>query len=244
MDFTWWFIDKFTEKAQVLYDLLFTKNFNAEALRAQLDTGMFSVEDINLAAYRYVDSCHDADIEAYQNHLFDNLPFGEVLPDIESSHLVEAVKILLDYGLNPNKIMYFDDGGQTNIMKQLMFVYNGYQSADAAADMFAHGGNPSLIIGEISLIRELNWELLYFLGGDEDFRYFSDSVVHYWMVFIGYGAKLEDDGESVDPVGDFDITSFRNHRQYYYGMIHSDRSNDGMEVCFFDKDTNWEVARY
>lgn len=54
MDFTWWFTDEFTEKAQVLYDLLFTKNFNAEALRAQLDTGMFSVEDINLFVLDFV----------------------------------------------------------------------------------------------------------------------------------------------------------------------------------------------
>ena len=244
MSYTWWFTDEFTEKAHMLFDLLYTKDFNAEALRAQLNTGMFSIEDINLAAYRYVDALHDPEVEAYQSHLFDHLAFGETLPGVESSHLVEAIRILLEYGLDPNKTMVYDDGGQTNIMKQMLFVHNGYQAADAVAEMFEHGGNPSLIIEETSLIRELNWELLYFLGGDEDFRYFSDSVVHYWMVFIGYGAKLEDGGESVDPVGDFDITKFRNHRQYYYGMIHSDRSNDGMEVCFFDKDTNWEVARF
>ena len=158
--------------------------------------------------------------------------------------MAEAIGILLEYGLDPNKIMVYDDGGQTNILKDMMLVRNGYQAADAAAAMLEHGGNPSLQIEETSLIRELNSEMLFNLGGDEEFRYFSDTVVHYWMVFIGYGAKLEDGGESVDPVNGFDISEFRNHRQYYYGMIHSDRSNDGMEVCFFDKDTNWEVARY
>ena len=244
MSFTWLFADEFTDNAQILYDLMFTKEFNSEALREQLDTGIFSTEDINLAAFRYIDDCHASEVDSYQNHLFDNLVYGETLPGIESSHLVDAIRILLEYGLNPNKIMEYDDGGQTNIMEIMMFVHNGYQAADAAAEMLEHGGNPSLIIGDMSLIRELNWELLFFLGGDEEFRYFSDSVVHYWMVFIGYGAKLEDGGESVDPVDNFDISNFRNHRQYYYGLIHSDRSNDGMEVCFFDKDTNWEVARY
>ena len=129
------------------------------------------------------------------------------------------------------------------ILKILMFTANGYQSADAAA-MFRHGGDPSILMGEESLIRELHWELQFFLCGDMEFRYLSDAVVHYWMVFIGYGAKLEDGREIVKPVDGFDITKFRNHRQYYYGQIHSDRSNDGMEVCFFDKDTNREVARY
>lgn len=244
MSFPWWFTDEFTEKAQVLYNLLYTRDFNADALREQLDTGMFSTEDINLAAYRYVDDLHEPEVDAYQIHLFDHLAFGETLPGIESSHLVDAIRILLEYGLDPNKIMIYNDGGQTNIMRQMMFVHNGYQAADAASEMLEHGGNPSLIIDDVSLIRDLNFEMLFNLRGDEEYRYFSDTVIHYWMVFIGYGAKLEDGGESVDPVGNFDISNFRNHRQYYYGMIHSDRSNDGIEVCFFDIDTNREVARY
>lgn len=206
MDFNWWFTEKFTENAQKLYELLFTKDFSKQELIKQLDSGSYSAADINMAAYQYVDSCHDADIEAYQNHLFDDLAFGELLPGIESSHLVEAIQVLLEYGLDPNKIFVYDDGGQVSILSTLMFVYNGYQSADAAAAMFRHGDNPSLLVEDNSLIRSLNFELLFFLGGDEEFRYFSDSVVHYWMVFIGYGAKLEDGGESVDPVDGFDIT--------------------------------------
>lgn len=241
---SWWFTEKFTENAKKLYELLFTKDFNKDELIAQLDSGKFSVEDINLAAYKYVESCHDAETDAYQQHLFDHLHFGELLPGIESSHLVEAFQILLAYGFDPNKIMTYDGGGQTNIMEQLMFVYNGYQAADAADLILTHGGNPSLIIEDTSLIRNLNYELLFSMVGNEEFRYFSDAIAHYWMVYIGNGAKLEDGRESVDPVGNFDISNFRNHRQYYYGMIHSDRSNDGMEICFFDKDTNWEVARY
>ena len=55
MSFTWLFADEFTDNAQILYDLMFTKEFNSEALREQLDTGIFSTEDINLAAFRYID---------------------------------------------------------------------------------------------------------------------------------------------------------------------------------------------
>ena len=42
MSFTWLFADEFTDNAQILYDLMFTKEFNSEALREQLDTGIFS----------------------------------------------------------------------------------------------------------------------------------------------------------------------------------------------------------
>jgi len=243
MDCHWMFIEPFTENAQKLYDLLYTKEFSTEELVAQLETGIYSAEDVNAAAYMFVENCRDAENDALFNHLFDDVALGTIVPGIESSHLVEAIKILLRYGLDPNKIFHYDDNGsQANIMKQMMFVYNGYQSADAAAEMLEHGANPSLIIEDISLIRDLNWELMFFIRGDVEFRYFSDSVAHYWMVFIGYGAKLEDGGESVDPFDGFDISNFRNHRQYYYGMIHTE--DGGMDIAFFDKDTNREVARY
>lgn len=80
MDNTWWFTEAFTENAQKLYNLLFTRGFNAVELKIQLDSGIFSVADINLAAYRYVDDCHGiADFNAYNyDHLFDHasLPIG------------------------------------------------------------------------------------------------------------------------------------------------------------------------
>ena len=244
MDFTWRFTDEFTDNTKILYDLLFTKEFNAEELIMQLKTGRFSAQDINLAAYQYVEDCTFAALDACDAGLFDNLRFGETLPGIESSHLTEAIQILLEYGLDPNKIMVYDYGEETNIMLEMMFVHNGYQAADAAAAMLEHGGNPNLLVGNVSLIHEMDFDILLNVIGEQEFIYFADSVIHCWMVFVGYGAKFEDGGEPVDPVGSFEISSLRNHRQYYYGVIHSDRSNDGMEVCFFDKDTNWEVARY
>ena len=243
IELSWSFTEPFTKNAQKLYNLLFVTELNRDELISQLKTGLYTVDDINMAAYMYVENCIYAEGDAYEKHLFDDIPYGSLVPGIESSHLVESIQILLDYGLDPNKVFFYHNGAETNIMEKMMYVHNGYQSAEAATAMLTHGGNPSLIIEETSLIRELNFELLFYLA-NEEIRYFVDALVHYWMVFIGYGAKLEDGSDSVDPVDGFDISNFRNHRQYYYGAIHSEHSNDGMELCFFDKDTNWEVARY
>lgn len=226
------------ENSQKLYDLLYTTDFNAEELKRSLDSGKFSVEDVNTAALHYVCECNGGG--RLSDEEYDRFDFGETIPGLESSHLLEAIRILLDYGLDPN--MIYD--GYWNIMNDVRFVSNGYQAADALALMFERGGDPSIIINEESLIRGLNTDLLYFLGRDIDSNYRIDEFVHCWMVFDGYGAKLENGKDIIDPCGDFDVSKLRDHRQYYYGMIHSDRSNDGMEVCFFDKDTNWEVARY
>lgn len=244
-EFTWWFTEPFTENAQKLYELLYTKEFDSEKLKRQLDSGSFNAVDVNQAAYRYVDDCACV-AEGFITDIpnFESLLLGEPIPDIESSHLVDVIRILLDHGLDPNKTFTYDDGGKTNIMDAIRFVYNHYQAADALCLMFEHGGNPSICIDEESLIRELNTDLLFYLCGDVEYRYIQDAFVHAWMVFIGYGARLEDGRMCIDPVGTFDISNLRNHRQYYYGIIHSDRADDGIEVCFFDKNTNWEVARY
>ena len=60
----------------------------------------------------------------------------EVLPGYESSHVYEAVKILLDYGLDPNAVYPKEcpgDGEEFNIMWELRYVNNGYQAADTLA---------------------------------------------------------------------------------------------------------------
>ncbi len=71
-----------------------------------------------------------------------------------------------------------------------------------------------------------------------------DALVHYWMVLVGYGARLENGEPYVEPRGGFDIAKLRSHRDYYYGAIYSDRYEGRTELCFFDKETNREVARF
>lgn len=234
-----------TKNAKQLYDLLFTKSFNLKELMSALKAGCFSKEDVNLAAYKYVDDCQN-DLVDDDWHVHHN-GIGVVVPGYESSHMLEAITVLLRYGLDPN-IIFTEDltediTEQYNIMCSLRFIDNGYIAADTLALLLENGGNPSIIIDGSSFAREVNFELLFDLYNQED-RIRYDALVHFWMVLVGYGARLEQGEVCVDPCGDFDIANLRNHRNYYYGAIHSERSNDNMEICFFDKETNWEVARF
>ena len=234
---------KLTGKANNLYNLLFTKNFDAERLFAELASGVYDKDDVNLAAFQYVDDCLD-DLADYED---ENRKLGEIIPGFESSHMLEALRILLKYGLDPNRIIDVSEienyKEESNIMSELRFVENGYIAADSLSLLLENGGNPSIIINNASLVRDINYDLIFDLYNMPN-RYRYDALVHYWMVLVGYGAKLENGESTVDPCGDFDISKLRNHRQYYYGAIESDRSEDHMEICFFDKETNFEVARY
>ena len=228
---------KLTSAAKVLYDLMFCKDFSLEVLRTELESGKYTADDVNLAAYTYVDDCQndlmDEDYEIHHNGL------GEIIAGYESSHLLEVVELLLQYGLDPNKV--YDD--ECNIMDALRYIDNGYQAADALILLVEHGGNPCLILDGTSIVRDADFDLGFDLNEQED-RIRYDAFVHYWMALIGCGGRLEDGTIPFDPCGHFDVSNFKNHRQYYYGAIHSERSNDHWEICFFDKDTNWEVGRY
>lgn len=220
--------------AEKLFYLLFTKDFDENRLICELQSGIYSTDDINDAALQYVDMCTDTE----EFSLFENLSDGELVPNIESSHLTETIRVLLDFGLDPNRV---SSEWPLNIIRCITFIKNGYQAADALALLFEHGGNPSIIVDEESVIRDMNTDLLL---DPFDFPYWYNAFVHCWMVFIGYGARLENGLECIDMNPGFDEKVFRNHRQFCYRWIASDRSDDGVELCFYDKTSGLEVARY
>lgn len=229
-----------SEKAKRLYDLLFTKEFSLELLKNELESGVYAPEDVSTAGFQYVDDCCCDLVD--DNWKTPLRPHGIVLPGYCSSHMLEALKCLLKYGLDPNAL-YGKGADQSNIMSELRYVENGYLAADSLALLLDHGGNPSIILDGASLIRDINFDLLFDLNNQED-RTRYDSLVHYWMVLVGYGAKLEDGSESIDMCSGHDVSELKKHRDFYYGAIHSNRSEDRMEICFFNKQTNWEIGRF
>ncbi len=90
-----------TAEAEELFNLLYTRDFNASILRKELDTGRFSPEDVNRAAIDYIQTC--IDLLHGDRYSGEERRYGETLPGYEDSHVVESLEILLDYGLDPNK---------------------------------------------------------------------------------------------------------------------------------------------
>ena len=226
-----------------LFELLYTKDFSFAKLKDALETGKYNREAVSYAAYKYVDECM---MEAWGEECGGDYPSprkkGELLPGFPSSHMHEALTLMLQYGLDPN-LVFVENDDYGNIMQELHYVDNGYIAADCLALLLEHGGNPSIMIHNLCLIRVINTDLQFDLGEQGD-RVRYDSLVHYWMVLVGYGAKLENGMEPVDMCKGHNASELKEHRNFYYGAIHSDKTEDRMEICFFDKETNREVGRY
>jgi len=226
-----------SSNAEKLFALLFTKEFDSQKLIAQLNTGCFSPEDISLAALQYINECNGS----IDDDEYENFALGEFIPNTESSHLLEALKILLAYGLEPNYAA--DNCLYNSIISNLRFIHNGYLSADALVLMFEHGGDPNLVVDGDHLFSDVDLDVCWFLGGDIESRYIADTFMHYWMVLVGYGARWEDGSEVIKTFDGFQSSQFCNHRRYYYGIVHGENPNQSW-VSFFDKETNREVARH
>lgn len=230
--------------ARELYDRLYTTEFDPASLRKDLDAGKYDADSVNMAALEYVDDC-TLQMQEIEWAGEKAVP-GETNNRIESGHVKETIELLLDFGLDPNRVFtYPDSKDECNIMDALYLIDNGYQGADALYLLLSHGGNPDLEVDREFLYSDPYYDL-WFDTVNRDML--TDSLysakIHYCMVLIGFGAGAGRGRLPLDPVDGFDLSKLRNHRDYYVGAIHSDKSDDGMELCFFDRNTNWEVARY
>ncbi len=228
-------------KAKELFDKLYTLDFDPVSLKAELEAGKYDAETVNIAAIEYVDEC-GMNFDHWSINWDDYYP-GETVPGWESSHMSEAIGLLLDYGLDPNKIFLIDNE-EYNIMDWLHLVFNGFQAADSLYLLLRHGGNPNLVINRLPLIVDPDYDVGFdTINRDMVSNGMYHAKVHYWLVLTGFGA-IHDNGQlPVDPVDGFDLSKLREHRNYYVGAIHSDRTKEGWDVVVFDRHTNWEVGR-
>ena len=124
-------------------------------------------------------------------------------------------------------------------------VFNGYQAADSLYLLLNHGGDPNLVVDGFRLIVWPTDDICFDTINREDMvpDGMYEAKLHYWLVLAGFGAVFEDGTLPLEPVNGFDLSRLKEHRNYYAGAIHSDRSKDGWDLVVFDRHTNREVGR-
>lgn len=228
---------KLSEREQKLLNQLMTIPPDLERAESDLQAEKFSCDEVTRVGIVYVQGCHFEVADYAQKHGIQQPT--EILPNLLSSHILDVVKLLLQHGLNPNGV-HEDD----NIMDSLKFIDNELLAADALALLLEHGGETDLMIpGEGELFEATDFDIFYAAGGMMNRQTFR-SIVHCWMVMIGYGARC---GESrmqafreYDSSKTFDWDNLKSHRNYYFGIT---RLENDLAISIYDKDTMWEVAR-
>lgn len=236
-----------TGPSRELYDRLMASDFDVVSLKKELDAGKYDTDAVNDAVIEYIDDC--TCIEDYFMELTGEdprkhrLPDGDkIIPGLDSSHVTEVIRLLLNYGLDPNRIYNKGTGDAVCLIDWLRFIDNGYQAADSVALLLEHGGDPNLCDDRYHYFAETDFDVQFnTINSDMLSPQQLDAFIHYWMVLIGYGAKPPVPMTLKDG---FDIRELRNHRNFYFGAIHAKDAVDGWDFIIFDHRTHWEVARY
>ena len=213
-----------------------------EKLKRDLDSGIYSSEEISMAATEFVVSdcfCERRDAEYMTGIKYG----GSFVPDLHSSYLYELVELLLPFGLDPNAI--FDS---SNIMQMLKYVDNEYVGADTLRLLFEHGGDPNLCVDGENNFYDIDFDVIFDTFEQND-REAYDSMVHCWFVYLGFDAKAKAGAADLDVFrvyandAIFEMHELRDHRNFTFGLSHVPSRGESWSLHIFDKRTLWEVAR-
>lgn len=116
---------------------------------------------------------------------------------------------------------------------------NGYLAADALVLLFEHGGNPNLVCDKRSIFENVDFDVFFDAGEQQDRPRYS-SLVHCWMVCLAFGGTLGSGKAPVEVFHGFDLKELKNHRNFYFGITKGETWPD---IHIFDKRDLWEVAR-
>ncbi len=241
-----------SQRGVQLFNLLMQIPPDLDNARSLLQLGACNTDDVNRTALQFVEECWYEGLYPWET-VPDRKPaigdyFWEeagIIPNLHSSHLYEVIELLLDFGLDPSAEV---DGA--NLMNELPHIVNDYIGADTLALLFEHGADPFLTLSDgESVFLELDFDVAFDAIEQYDRRRY-EALVHSWLVFIGYGARLEDGRIPMELFVPresdfhFEITDFKQHRNYFVGLSHVKSQGESWSLHIFDRRTMWEVARF
>ena len=223
---------KLNEKQKALITELNSIPPNFNEIKKLLNENDYSSEDVTYVATAFVENC---EFESYEYFKSENA-------QVRSKYLYDIVKLLLEYGLNPNTVFENDK----NIMESLMFNDYEYVAADTLGLLLEYGGDVNLEIDEERLFDRIDFDVVFDAIEQSDRKRY-DALVHCWLVMLGYGAKNADGTIPVDLFKEynntmftnevFDISNLKNHRNYKFWLTFEPDTDSKWSLHIFDKKT-------
>lgn len=241
-----------TETSDELLAFLLRFPTDLSAIEKHLKEKNYTSDEISRAGYDYAYVCCE-DFFDYCDAHSEEARYSDaaVIPDALSSNMLQIFELLLRYGLDPNAVCVYGSNTDTDccgsIMACVTSVYNEYVAADTLALLIEHGGDPNRIVDDETLIDKIEMSVL-FDAIELANRRMYDSIIHCWLVLLGYGAELGNiyifaERRSECDLPDFKVEDLKDHRNYYYGISNAPGNGENWSLHIFDKRTRWEVLR-
>jgi len=209
--------------------------FNLQRVRELLSEHNFSKEELAVLAIDFTDNCFCEYLQA-----IDPECKFVTMENLCSNHIVEAVELLLEFGLDPNTII--DDD---NVMWNAMWIDTPNVGAAVLRLLLENGGDPNHLIPSEG---ETLFEYIAFKVSYDEYTHDHLYTVQCWLVLMAYGACWRGNGEiPITMIGDNLVDIFKNYELYDY-EIEPLPQEPGKYGCWrmhiYNIETKEEVAVY
>ena len=205
-----------------------------DEIRKLLSLREFTKDELAELAVNFTDACffeyHDALCPEVESVTIENM---------HSNYVIDAIKMLLEFGLDPNTI--FDND---NVMWCTMWITAPNVAASLMRLLLENGGDPNHFMPSEY---ETLFEYIAFKVSYDEYTHEYFHTVQCWLVLMAYGACWRDGGIPIAMLGKHSVEIFKNFEQYDY-EIEPLPPEPGKYGCWimhiFNIHTREEVARY
>lgn len=152
----------------------------------------------------------------------------------------ELFNVLLSNGLDANLVICDDGRNYENILQSIQYFDDRDLSARIARNILLHHGTPNIMIGEESLFREVDGNLMMDINlGLYPEKEMLDNAFRFWLVLVGFGGLITDGKSPVRMCDGYQVEMFKNFEKFDCRIIYNAKEFD-MEI--FEKETGVIVA--
>ena len=206
-----------------------------ERIRKLLSSRKFTAEELAELAIDFTDNCFCE----YRGAINPKCTSVN-LENMNSNYIVEAIALLLEFGLDPNTIV--DDD---NVMWNAMWIDAPNMAASVLQLLLENGGNPNHYIpGE----GETLFEYIDFKVSWDEYTHEYFYTVQCWLLLMAYGACWRHNGKMpLTMLGENSVEIFKNFQLYDYEieLLPEEPEKYGCWIMhIFNIETKEEVAVY
>ena len=160
------------------------------------------------------------------------------LENNHSNHLIDAVSLLLEFGLNPNTIIEYE-----NIMWSAMYVDLPGIGASVMKLLLENGGNPNLYMPDE---RETLFDYIAFKVSEDEYTHDYLHTVQIFWVLLAYGGRYEYSGVvPITMLGNNTVEIFKDFRLFDYYIEYPEKGNyNRWTMHIYNVETEEEVATF
>jgi len=190
-------------------------------------------KELAYLAIKFADECyweHQTSIE------FERISYEKM----HSNFIIDAIKLLLKYGLDPNDIV--DD---ENVLWQTVWIDAPNVAASLMKLLLENGADPNHFIPAESetLFGSIATDLSYDISENGyTYRHF----VQCWLLLAGYGGCFKDGETPITMLDKNSVEIFKDFEAYYYEieLFPEEYGTNKWEMHVYDIKTKKEVAIY